>query len=281
MIVCRCVDKIRKGSKIVGYTLVDSSGEKRNIGADELKLGIKTGNISVTNLKITSDGRLIESKQEQDFPLYNTYSYSEIQVIFKRNNRYYAVGCGGEVGLIKSSNEIPEELKNKVLDFSDKHFESELNKNITRLVKDITEESYLEFNEALFKMYVKNNNINPILYMKNVCEYTVATMFKSKQTFERFLRVFENLRDRADILGTEAATVIMLGKTAYNKGIEDSSFLDEWEKKFNISKNMFDCMWSLACLMDVYRHKNVDGITFLDKLQRCGQIENQKYFGIK
>lgn len=224
MIVCRCVDKIRKGSKIVGYTLVDSSGEKRNIGADELKLGIKTGNISVTNLKITSDDRLIETKQEHDFPLYDTCKYSKIQVIFNRNNRYYAVGCGGEIGLIKSSNEIPEELKNKVLDFSDKHFESELNKNITVLVRDTTEESYLEFNERLFKMSVENGNINSILYMRNICEYTVATMFKSKQTFERFLKVFENLRDRAGMLGTDSAVVIMLGKTAYNKGIKDSSF---------------------------------------------------------
>lgn len=281
MIVCKCINKIRKGNKIIGYTLMDNSGEQRNIGADELKLGIKKGNISVSNLKITSDGRLIESKQEQDFPLYDIYNYSEIQVIFKRSNKYYAVGVDGEVGLIESDNEIPKELRNKILDFSDKHFVNEINQSITRLVKDITEESYLEFNEKLFKISVKNSNINPILYMKNVCEYTVATMFKSKQTFEKFLRVFNNLRDRADKLGTEAATVIMLGKTAYNKGIEDSSFLDEWEKKFNISKNMFDCMWSLACLMDVYRHKNADGITFLDKLQRCGQIENQKYFGIK
>ena len=281
MIVCRCVDKIRKGSKIVGYTLMNNSGEQRNIGADELKLGIKTGNISVSNLKITSDGRLIESKQEQDFPLYNTYSYSEIQVIFKRNGKYYAVGSCGEVGLLKSDNEIPKELRNKILDFSDKHFVNELNQSIIGLVKDITEESYLEFNEALFKMSVKNNIINPTLYMKNVCEYTVATMFKSKQTFEKFLRVFYNLRDRAIKLGADISTVVMLGKTAYNQGIKDSSFLNEWEKKFNLSENMGDSIVSLTCLIDVYRRKNADRITFLDKLQRCGQIENQKYFGIK
>lgn len=60
-IICRCKEKHRdKNGVIRGYTLVDNHGVGKLVSAELLKMCIKQGQIKVTNLKMTSDGRLID-----------------------------------------------------------------------------------------------------------------------------------------------------------------------------------------------------------------------------
>lgn len=55
-----CVVRHRNSSKaVVGYTLKDGNGNVRRVTASELKRAISTEKIHVTNLKLTSDNRII------------------------------------------------------------------------------------------------------------------------------------------------------------------------------------------------------------------------------
>lgn len=68
MVVVKCVQKRRdmNGSgKIRAYALQDKSGCIKEVYPDELKQGIRAGQIKVVNLKLTKDGRLIDCKEEQ------------------------------------------------------------------------------------------------------------------------------------------------------------------------------------------------------------------------
>ena len=62
----RCVEKLREvNGKIYGYTLVDNDGKQQKIRAEVLKMNIRDGKGNVTNLKLTSDKRLIDVAQSE------------------------------------------------------------------------------------------------------------------------------------------------------------------------------------------------------------------------
>jgi len=63
----RCIGRVRdKNNRIIGYTLLDQSGNKLNIKSDALKNAIRNNKIEVLNLTLTSDDRLIAIKEKSD-----------------------------------------------------------------------------------------------------------------------------------------------------------------------------------------------------------------------
>lgn len=61
---CTCIEKFRDSNgKIIGYRLQDDSGRCLDIEAEQLKLAIFSNQLEVSNLKLTSDSRLIEKKK--------------------------------------------------------------------------------------------------------------------------------------------------------------------------------------------------------------------------
>ena len=54
---------IRKSNKIVGYTISDKTGAKRNVYADDLKNTIRNNKVEVINYTLTSDNRLMPRKR--------------------------------------------------------------------------------------------------------------------------------------------------------------------------------------------------------------------------
>lgn len=60
MVTATCVEKIRDyNGKITHYLLMDNNGVKKSIDANTLKCSINAGEISVDNLTLTSDNRLV------------------------------------------------------------------------------------------------------------------------------------------------------------------------------------------------------------------------------
>jgi len=60
-ITVTCTDKIRgKNNKILGYVLMDDWSETRQISSDDLKNYIRSGQLAIRNLTLTSDNRLVE-----------------------------------------------------------------------------------------------------------------------------------------------------------------------------------------------------------------------------
>lgn len=55
----------KKTGKIMGYRLVDLQGQKQNIKPEILKAAIRDGQISVVNLTLTSDNRLVDTSDKQ------------------------------------------------------------------------------------------------------------------------------------------------------------------------------------------------------------------------
>lgn len=65
-IILKCIDKIRdKNGNITGYKVMTRDGKKTIIAAEMLKKHITENIAIVVNLKLTSDGRLINSKIEE------------------------------------------------------------------------------------------------------------------------------------------------------------------------------------------------------------------------
>lgn len=66
MIKAKCIQKIRDNNgKIVTYILEDENGNKTNVPAYSLKNSMIYKQIDITNLKLTSDGRLIDKKDTE------------------------------------------------------------------------------------------------------------------------------------------------------------------------------------------------------------------------
>lgn len=63
MIVTTCIKENRdlKG-RIENYVLADMQGNNIILDSNNIKMNIKMGNLKVSNLKITADGRLIHNK---------------------------------------------------------------------------------------------------------------------------------------------------------------------------------------------------------------------------
>ena len=61
MIQAKYIQKFRdKHNNIIGYKLLDSHGNIKDVPSDKLKIAIKNKNIDVINLTLTSDNRLID-----------------------------------------------------------------------------------------------------------------------------------------------------------------------------------------------------------------------------
>lgn len=59
--IYKCLDKIRdKHNKTLEYVLIDKSGFKTSVEATVLKNAIKQGTVTVINLTLTSDNRLMD-----------------------------------------------------------------------------------------------------------------------------------------------------------------------------------------------------------------------------
>lgn len=66
MIQAKCIQKFRnKQNKIYGYRLQDINGQVQDVTPEDLKNAIKNASINVINLTLTSDGRLVDKKPEQ------------------------------------------------------------------------------------------------------------------------------------------------------------------------------------------------------------------------
>ena len=66
MITVRCTQKIRNPQgKIVSYIILYENGETRPVEPQDLKKEIYKGNVIVKNLKLTSDGRLIDCNETE------------------------------------------------------------------------------------------------------------------------------------------------------------------------------------------------------------------------
>lgn len=61
MLEAECINKFRNSkNQIMAYRLMDMFGRIQDIYTDELKSKIKNGDISIINLTLTSDNRLID-----------------------------------------------------------------------------------------------------------------------------------------------------------------------------------------------------------------------------
>lgn len=92
-----------KQGRIVGYTLQDSTGKKVNFYSEDLKMHIKNKNLEVTNLKLTSDGKLIDKvekeiikpvKKQQDRP-FRAYTLEELSEELESYIRFECSDIGG------------------------------------------------------------------------------------------------------------------------------------------------------------------------------------------
>lgn len=73
MVTCICIQKFRdKRGNIYGYRLKDSSGNIQDVTPDNLKCAISKGHICVTNLKLTSNNKLVGANDIQE--KYNSYA---------------------------------------------------------------------------------------------------------------------------------------------------------------------------------------------------------------
>ena len=72
MIQMICTKKYRNSQgKIISYKLENSNGEIMNMNSDILKKNIKEKKLNVKNLKLTSDNRLIDNKDINEYAIYN------------------------------------------------------------------------------------------------------------------------------------------------------------------------------------------------------------------
>lgn len=65
MIQTKCIQKFRDNTgKIYGYRLADSNGQIKDVRSEELKNAIRCKHISVVNLTLTSDSRLVDTSEK-------------------------------------------------------------------------------------------------------------------------------------------------------------------------------------------------------------------------
>ena len=63
MIIVKCIEKVRdKNNVITDYILEDCNGMKQTLSSDQVKGMIKNGWLNILNLKLTSDGKLIDNQ---------------------------------------------------------------------------------------------------------------------------------------------------------------------------------------------------------------------------
>ena len=115
-----CIQKFRnKNNQIYGYRLQDSKGNIKDIYADQLKQAIYNQQITVLNLTLTSDKRLVDTTEKQiQQPIQEQNKISEEQQIqdlilkakvlgVQLNIRDIKTCCGHKCKLISKSETIP------------------------------------------------------------------------------------------------------------------------------------------------------------------------------
>ena len=61
----KCIEKIRdKNKHIIEYKLISKDKKTISVKSDDLKSAMRSGQIEVINLTLTSDNRLIDKKQD-------------------------------------------------------------------------------------------------------------------------------------------------------------------------------------------------------------------------
>lgn len=94
MITVTCTEKLRdKNNRIVGYELQDCNGKKMRFTSEQVKQAVFLQQITVTNLKLTSDGRLIDNTEsvKSDGQLKSTKN-NQLALINKlKNMRCYQI----------------------------------------------------------------------------------------------------------------------------------------------------------------------------------------------
>jgi len=63
MIALTCIEKFKKNNKIYGYRVQDQQGNTRDVTSEQLKNAMLNQQVTVTNLTLTSDGRLVDCSQ--------------------------------------------------------------------------------------------------------------------------------------------------------------------------------------------------------------------------
>lgn len=88
MIKAKCVRKDRdKSGNIIGYELIDEKGQLGYFKSDALKRNILSGDIDVINLKLTTDNKLVDKKEDDLTDLVNKVKESEEaknNILYKR-----------------------------------------------------------------------------------------------------------------------------------------------------------------------------------------------------
>lgn len=84
MIICECTQKIRDRNKIIGYKLRDDLGAEIKIDSETLKKYIKSGQIQVINLTLTSNNRLVDKAKE--VPLSKVVKWVDAMGTYIENN---------------------------------------------------------------------------------------------------------------------------------------------------------------------------------------------------
>ena len=65
MIKARYIEKFKdKQGRIIGYRLEDENGLTKDFKSEDIKQNIRSGNLEVINLKLTTDNRLIDRKEK-------------------------------------------------------------------------------------------------------------------------------------------------------------------------------------------------------------------------
>lgn len=59
-----CVEKIHKGNKIIGYKLKSNTGELMSVKAENLRTAMSNNVIYITNLRLTSNNRIIDRNSD-------------------------------------------------------------------------------------------------------------------------------------------------------------------------------------------------------------------------
>ena len=75
MLKAKCIEKIRdKNNHIIGYTIIGDDKKPIPVKSEKLKEVIRSGQIEITNLTLTSDNRLIDKKSVTSSKLRTTSS---------------------------------------------------------------------------------------------------------------------------------------------------------------------------------------------------------------
>ena len=126
MVQAKCIEKIRdKNNNIIGYKIVDKNKNAVAVKSDRLKEVIRSGQLEVINLALTSDNRIIDKKPDIPSKSIPTHSKSNINaevILVKVNALGYTIttfdtDCGHKCYLASSPDNsnhiliIPDDVK--------------------------------------------------------------------------------------------------------------------------------------------------------------------------